>query len=282
VISIGDRSELPLPTSAYNLSIVLIGVSHPGNLGAVCRTILNYGFVQLRLVSPQCDPDDVEARNRAKHAGRVLDGCSVHSSLEEATTDASLIIGTSGKREIGSKTNFRHFVYPWELAERLENFDGNVCLVFGEEGKGMSTEDLQKCDYLVTLPTWEGYPIANLSHAVNACVYELHRARVLARQGKEAGIPDIVPLERGIPPELKQVLMQTVRELADALPGNDERRKSFGHSLSRSIMRSMPTQGEANRLIGGLLDATTAIQYVEGNEVWRSQRRRKISREEEE
>jgi hypothetical protein len=116
---------------------------------------------------------------------------------------------------------------------------------------------------------------------VNACVYELHRSRVLARQGQEAGIPDIVPLERGIPPELKKVLMQTVRELADALPGNDERRKSFGHSLSRSIMRSMPTQGEANRLIGGLLDATTAIQYVEGNDAWRSQRRRKISREEE-
>jgi hypothetical protein len=43
----------------------------------------------------------------------------------------------------------------------------------------------------------------------------------------------------------------------------------------------MPTQGEATRMIGGLLDATTAIQFVEGNETWRSQRRRKISPEEE-
>ena len=137
-MDMGDRSELPLPTSNYSLSVVLIGVSHPGNLGAVCRAMLNYGFDQLRLVQPQCDPNDIEARNRAKHAGRVLDHCTVHDTLEDATTDASLVIGTSGKREIGSKTNFRHFVYPWELAERLEHYDGNVCLVFGEEGKGLS------------------------------------------------------------------------------------------------------------------------------------------------
>ena len=64
-MDMGDRSELPLPTSNYSLSVVLIGVSHPGNLGAVCRAMLNYGFVQLRLVQPQCDPNDIEARNRA-------------------------------------------------------------------------------------------------------------------------------------------------------------------------------------------------------------------------
>ena len=34
-------------------------------------------------------------------------------------------------------------------------------------------------------------------------------------------------------------------------------------------------------MIGGLLDASTAIQYVEGNEEWRSKRRRKIIPEEE-
>ena len=140
----GDRTTLPLPTSPYSLSIVLIGVSHPGNLGAVCRSMLNYGFVNLRLVAPNCQADDIEARNRAKHAGRVLDLCTTYTTLEEATADASMVIGTSGKREIGAKTNFRHFVYPWELAERVNDFNGHVCLVFGEEGKGMSTEDLAK------------------------------------------------------------------------------------------------------------------------------------------
>ena len=61
-------------------------------------------------------------------------------------------------------------------------------MVFGEEGKGLSTEDLLRCDYLVTLPTWEGYPITNLSHAVHTLTYELHRNRVLSSQGKDKAL----------------------------------------------------------------------------------------------
>lgn len=278
----GDRQRIPLPHRPYTLHIVLVGATHPGNLGAVCRTMLNYGFSSLRLVSPMCAPDDIEARNRAKHAGRVLDDCTVYETLEEATSDCSLLVGTSGKREIGVKTSFRHFSYPWEIAERLESFSGSVALVFGEEGKGLSTESLGLCDFLVTLPTWEGYPIANLSHAVNACVYELHRKRVLATQGSNPGIPNIVPLERSLNPTLRKVMEQGIGEFGSALPGNDERRNSFSQSLRRSIMRSMPTEDEVTRLIGGILDATTALQYVEGNETWRRERRRKITPAEEE
>ena len=92
----GDRSDLPLPSSPYNLVIVLVGIQHPGNLGAVCRSLLNHGYDQLRLVNPQCSPDDIEARNRAKHAGRVLDTCEVFSSFNEAVSDCSLVVGTSG------------------------------------------------------------------------------------------------------------------------------------------------------------------------------------------
>jgi tRNA C32,U32 (ribose-2'-O)-methylase TrmJ len=138
------------------------------------------------------------------------------------------------------------------------------------------------CDFLVTLPTWEGYPIANLSHAVNACVYELHRRTVLTSQGTDSGVPDIVPLERSLNPTLRSILNKGINEFGAALPGNDERRESFAQNLRRSIMRSMPTEDEATRLIGGILDATTALQYVGGNDGWKSQRRRKITPREEE
>jgi len=278
----GDRLGLALPLRAYSLHIVIVGASHPGNLGAICRGMLNYGFDSLRLVNPVCSPDDIEARNRAKHAGRILDSCQVYESLEEATSDCSLTIGTSGKREIGAKTTFRHFMYPWEFAQRLENFTESVSLVFGEEGMGLSTDDLSMCDFLVTLPTWEGYPIANLSHAVNTCVYELHRTTVLANQGSDPGLPDIVPLERSMNPTLKGILRQGIFEMGQALPGNADRKQSFSHNLRRGIMRSMPTEDEATRLIGGILDATTALQYVAGNSEWKSQRRRKITPSEEE
>ena len=277
----GDRSYLPLPLATYRLHVVLVGTQHPGNLGAVCRSLLNHGFDSLRLVNPQCHPDDLEARNRAKHAGRVLDSCKLFNTFGEAISDCSLVVGTSGKREIGDKTQKRHFMYPWEFTERVSNIEQDVALVFGEEGKGLSTDDLLRCDYLVTLPTWEGYPITNLSHAVHTLTYELHRLRVLEHQGDDEALPDIVPIQRGISPEQRKVLRKAIEDIAQYLPGGDERRISFTHSLTRALQRSGMERDETNRLNGGFVDASTALEFASQHAQWKSSRRRRVVLEEE-
>ena len=277
----GERSDLPLPTSAYTLHVVMVGTQHPGNLGAVCRSLLNHGFTSLRLVQPVCHPNDIEARNRAKHAGKILDSCQIYDSLEDAVQDCSLVVGTSGKREIGNKTQKRHFIYPWEFSERIYDVDQSIALVFGEEGKGLSIDDLLRCDYLVTLPTWEGYPIMNLSHAVHTLTYELHRHRVLKRQGDEKALPDIVPIHRGISPEQRNVLRKSIEDIAKFLPGGDERRISFTHSLTRALQRSGLEPDQTNRLIGGFVDASTALEFATTKKEWQSSRRRRVILEEE-
>ena len=277
----GERSDLPLPFSQYNRHVIMVGTQHPGNLGAVCRSLLNHGFDSLRLVQPKCHPDDLEARNRAKHAGRVLDKCQIFSTFEDAVQDCSLVVGTSGKREIGDKTQKRHFVYPWEFAKRVSSSQQSIALVFGEEGKGLSTEDLLRCDYLVTLPTWEGYPITNLSHAVHTLTYELHRFRVLERQGEDEALPDIVPIHRSISPIQRQVLRKAIEDIAKFLPGGDERRISFSHSLTRALQRSGLEADQTNRLIGGFVDASTALEYASASNDWKSTRRRRVILEEE-
>ena len=277
----GERSDLPLPTSAYTLHVVMVGTQHPGNLGAVCRSLLNHGFNSLRLVQPVCHPNDIEARNRAKHAGKILDSCQIYDSLEDAVQDCSLVVGTSGKREIGNKTQKRHFIYPWEFSERIYDVDQSIALVFGEEGKGLSIDDLLRCDYLVTLPTWEGYPITNLSHAVHTLTYELHRHRVLKRQGDEKALPDMVPLHRGISPEQRNVLRKSIEDIAKFLPGGDERRISFTHSLTRALQRSGLEPDQTNRLIGGFVDASTALEFATTKKEWQSSRRRRVILEEE-
>lgn len=272
----GERLDIPLPVGTFRLCVVLVGVSHPGNLGAICRTMLNYGFDDLRLVNPSCSPDDQETRNRAKHAGRILNECRTYPSLEKAVSDCSVVVGTSGKREVGDKTLFRHFVMPWELSERLEGSQQTVAVVFGEEGKGLATSELDRCDFLVTLPTWEGYPIANLSHAVTALLYELHRSRVRAHQGQEPSMPDVVPLERVLTPEVRSVLHRAVDQYASALSWPDERKISFRQTLLRNLMKAMPTDQEATRLVGGLVEGTTALERVVDDERWKKDRRRKI------
>ncbi len=272
----GDRKDLPLPKSPYDLVIVCVNISHPGNLGAICRTMLNYGFNKLRLVNPNCDQDDVEARNRAKHAGIILDNVEIYDDFTAAIEDCSLVVGTSGKREVGTKTSFRHFCFPWELSERFNQHSSKIALVFGGEGTGLSTDNLRKCDFLATLPTWEGYPIANLSHSINGFLYQIHSDRVRTGQGNDSGIPEIVPLVRNISPELREKFLQAVEEFSTSIPGNQERQDSINHALTRMVMMSSPTNDEVTRLIGGLIDATTSLQYCSNDENWEKNRRRRL------
>ncbi len=265
----GDRLNVPLPNSSYNLDIVLVGINHPGNLGAICRTMLNHGFDKLSMVNPNCSPDDDEARNRAKHSGRILDTARIYNSLEDAVSDSSLVIGTSGKREVGSKVLKRHFVLPWEFAEMLRDFDGNVSLVFGEEGKGLSTDDLDRCDFLLTLPTWEGYPIANLSQAVGHCVYELHRDRVINGQTVKG-----VRKERVLSPQLRKILKQSITDFCESLDG--DKNDLISDVYDRVILRGLPIDSEAERMIGAFVQGATALQKQSGDENWRRERRKRV------
>ena len=272
----GDRKNIPLPNSPYELIIICVNTSHPGNLGAICRTMLNYGFDRLRLVNPECSPNDVEARNRAKHAGSILDSVEIFDNFDESIQDCSLVVGTSGKREVGSKTSFRHFCFPWELSERFNQHKNRIALVFGGEGTGLSTENLTKCDFLSTLPTWEGYPIANLSHSINGFLYQLHSDRVKSQQGNDSGLPAIVPLERSLSPNLRDKFLEAVEQFSSSVPGNQERKDSIKNSLTRMVMMSSPTKDEVTRLIGGLIDATTSLQYLADDENWKKNRRRRV------
>ncbi len=266
----GDRQKIPLPESPYQLEIVLVGVNHPGNLGAVCRTMLNHGFDKLSLINPNCSVEDEEARNRAKHSGIILDNAKIFQSLSECVKDSSLVIGTSGKREVGSKILKRHFILPWEFSEKMRTYTGKVSLIFGEEGKGLSTEDLDQCDLLLTLPTWEGYPIANLSQAVGHCVYELHRDRVI----DSSNITGVVA-EREMTPELRTILKQSVLELSKSL--DTDKQELLQDVIERVIFRGLPTDLEAERLIGALIQATTALEFAKNDENWKRNRRKRIN-----
>jgi|TARA_B100001559_G_scaffold318183_1_gene324879 tRNA/rRNA methyltransferase len=265
----GDRLNVPLPKANYQLDIVLVGINHPGNLGAICRTMLNHGFDKLSLVNPNCSPDDEEARNRAKHSGRILDTTTTYNSLEDAVSDSSLVIGTSGKREVGSKVLKRHFVLPWEFAEMLRDFDGKVSLIFGEEGKGLSTNDLDRCDFLLTLPTWEGYPIANLSQAVGHCVYELHRDRVINGENVKG-----VRKERSLSPQLRKILKQSITEFCGSLDG--DKTDLISDVYDRVILRGLPIDSEAERMIGAFVQGATALQKQSGDLNWQRERRKRV------
>src|SRR4030095_8930709 len=76
--------------------VVLVGTTHPGNIGGAARAMKNMGLSRLYLAPPGVYPPP-EAPWRAVQASDVLDGAIVTASLAEAVADCTLVIGTSAR-----------------------------------------------------------------------------------------------------------------------------------------------------------------------------------------
>lgn len=223
-----------------------------GNIGAVARSMLNFGISDLRIVGRDGDWSD-ETRNRAKHAQEILDSCGRFATLKEATRDCSAVIGTSGKREIGDKVSFRHFMLPDELPKRLDGIVGRVAFVFGPEDIGLTNEELHECDLLVTIPTWEGYPILNLSHAASILCYSWF---VTSMQRQFAESEEM----RLLDPALRDRLRSEVSRLSSSMPTKDHKREGIEETLLRVIMRGLPKDDEIHRILSVISEAANAFE----------------------
>jgi len=232
--------KVETPDFTSEICIVLINPKHDGNIGAIARILLNFGFTDLRLVGRDSEWSE-ESRNRAKNAQSILDSATFFDTFEQATSDCSIIVGTSGKREDGQKTSMRHFLTPEELPKRLLDTSGGVAIVFGPEGKGLLNNQLRECDLLVTIPSWEGYPILNLSHAVGIICYSWF-INSIDEMPKGAG-------ERLLDPDLRKKLRLEISRLAQAIPTKDHKRQGIEETLTRVIMRGLPKDDEVHRIL---------------------------------
>ena len=221
--------------------------------------MLNFGFVDLRVVGRD-ETWSEETRRRAKNAQTILDSSRQCISFDDAVSDCSIVIGTSGKREHGGKISFRHFLLFNEIPSRLSDSDGKIALVFGTEGKGLSTADLRKCDFLCTIPTWEGYPILNLSHAVTLMCSAWFDHHIHNAQLKEKSELSSVETVRSLSPELRRQFKHDVARLAKAIDVPDNKRKGIEETLSRVVLRGVPKDDEISRILGVINKATSSFE----------------------
>jgi len=156
-----------------NVRIVLVETTHPGNIGAVARAMKNMGLERLCLVAPQRYPH-AEATARASGADDLLARARVYESLDEALTGCRLVVGTSARE----RTVAWPLLEPRACADLLlrEAVAGEVALVFGRESSGLSNEELDRCNYLVHIPTNPIYSSLNLAAAVQVLCYEIRQS----------------------------------------------------------------------------------------------------------
>ena len=165
-----DEKKVMSDNLLNSVKVVLVGTTHPGNIGATARAMKNMGILDLALVEPKEFPSDV-ATFRSKAAKDILEKASVHTSLEEAISECELVVGTSAR----GRTVPWPVLNPREAAEEMHksSLNGKVAIVFGREDRGLTNEELGLCNFHVHIPSDPEYSSLNLSQAVQILAYEI-------------------------------------------------------------------------------------------------------------
>ncbi|HTG81783.1 MAG TPA: RNA methyltransferase [Geobacteraceae bacterium] len=176
------------------IAVVLVEPQNPGNIGMVCRAMMNTGLDELRLVNP-CQYLHPEAHKFAVSAKDLLGRARVFSSLREALADTHHSVATT--RRLGKYR--REIFTPPEIVQKVLPDLGvhRVALVFGREDNGLTTEEVSLCRWHATIPTAGEYGSLNLSQAVLIFCYEFFKAGGMvlpAREREVAGVEEFEEL----------------------------------------------------------------------------------------
>jgi tRNA (cytidine32/uridine32-2'-O)-methyltransferase len=227
--------------------IVLVGTTHPGNIGAAARAMRTMGLDHLCLVSPRDFPSD-EATARAAGAHDVLERAEVCATLDEALRGCRFVVGSSARvRALPWAT-----LSPREAAPRLvaESRDGEVAVVFGRESSGLSNDELASCHALLHIPTDPEFSSLNLAMAVQVVSYELRLASLeAAAQEAPERLDRLATVE-----DLERFYGHLERTLVDAGFLNPANPRHLMLRLRRLFSRALPEEKEV-RILRGILSA---------------------------
>ena len=151
-----------------NLRFILVETTHPGNIGASARAMKTMGLSHLHLVAPKTYPS-AEATARASGADDILAHAVLHDNLDSALKGCHVVYGMSAR--------LRHVplpvMSPRKAAMAMGQDDRVSAVVFGTEHSGLSNQDLDRCQYLIRIPTNPDYSSLNLASAVQVLAYEI-------------------------------------------------------------------------------------------------------------
>lgn len=155
-----------------SIDIVLVGTLHSGNIGSVARAMANMGFSRLSLVNPRCKIDQ-QSFSMATHGDGILRSARTFPSLRAALADTVYVFGATARSR-----RWRDVLEPRELAGRAVEHahSGPIAIVLGPEDMGLSNDELELCNEVVSIPTAPGASSLNISHAALLICYELFSA----------------------------------------------------------------------------------------------------------
>ena len=155
--------------------IVLVRPQLGENIGKAARAMLNFGLVEMRLVSPRDGWPNPDAGPSAAGADIVLDQAEVFETLADAVADCAHVYATTVRKRGVTKP----VVTPEEAAREVHQASGRCAYVFGPERSGLETEDVALARKILTVPINPEFGSLNLAQAVILCAYDWSKQAAL-------------------------------------------------------------------------------------------------------
>jgi TrmH family RNA methyltransferase len=222
-----------------NVHFILVGPTEPGNIGAAARAIKNMGFLRLELVDPVPYLTD-EARAMACHAKDVLKTAKSYKTFSRAIAGKSLVAGTT--RRLGEKRGLILDVRKGASRIRKAASKNQVAVLFGNEHTGLTSQELNRCGLVLTIPSSPTFPSLNLAQSVMITAYELSRLEARPQSPGLVENKEIQKLYRRFP--------KTIRLLGYGRKGDKDLGAEIVRNLKRLLGRAGLTGWELNMLLG--------------------------------
>ncbi len=214
-----------------HVRVVLVGVEGSINLGFIARTCMNFSAEELYLVKPRADLE--EAKRYAAKAVDMLDKAVVVDDLEDAISGVDLVVATTAKGYSRGDV-LRQAIPIRSFVETLRGRDIRLAVLFGRESTGLTRSELEKADFLVTIPASSAYPVLNLSQAVAIVLWELWNIKRVA----PSNIPPLAD-RRSI-----EELLDLIRKASTLVLGHEEKVRRVYEIWRKVLWRAMPSSYE--------------------------------------
>jgi tRNA (cytidine32/uridine32-2'-O)-methyltransferase len=236
-----------------NVKVVLVGTSHPGNIGSAARAMKVMGLTNLVLVDPQCEVDD-QTVALAAGAADIAQNAKIVSTLNEAVEDCCLVVGSSAR----SRTLEWPMLEPRECGQKfvVEGEKAPVALVFGRERTGLTNEELQICHYHACIPANPEYSSLNLAMAVQTFSYEIRMA-YLDKEQSQYSQPEAEEYPRHKELEMFYEHLENVAKQTQFI--SEEQPGKVMNKVRRLFNRARPEAQELNILRGILSSVEKSI-----------------------
>ncbi len=225
--------------------VILLEPEKAGNVGAIARSMKNFGQDDLWIVNPKVSING-EARAYAMRGFGVLNSARIVGTLDEALKGVDVVAGTSSVTARSTSNLPRVSITADQLAEKIAASTGTVGIVFGRESSGLNNREVEACDFMVTIPASRDYNVLNVATAASIVFYEIFQRGAMKR------------LDLASRASKERLLLQFDRivQKCDIQPHKGRlARRAFRNLISRSFI----SRREASLLLGVLRKANSKL-----------------------